>query len=77
MRETYLDCCKMMRVMYTRCRLVHGDLSEYNILCVVLRLASSLSDVVRAAAGGLGWLARWLVLWRAGWLSCRPDDLVA
>ncbi|KAI9905354.1 hypothetical protein PsorP6_013569 [Peronosclerospora sorghi] len=31
-RECYLDCVKMMRTMYQKCRLVHGDLSEYNIL---------------------------------------------
>lgn len=31
-RETYLDCIKMMRRMYQLCHLVHGDLSEYNIL---------------------------------------------
>lgn len=31
-RECYLDCIKMMRVMYQTCKLVHGDLSEYNIL---------------------------------------------
>lgn len=31
-RECYLDCIKMMRVMYQDCKLVHGDLSEYNIL---------------------------------------------
>jgi RIO kinase 1 len=31
-RECYLDCIKMMRIMYQTCKLVHGDLSEYNIL---------------------------------------------
>ncbi|GLD96067.1 hypothetical protein PINS_up004745 [Pythium insidiosum] len=31
-RECYLQCVKMMRVMYQTCKLVHGDLSEYNIL---------------------------------------------
>ena len=31
-RSCYLQSVKMMRAMYQRCRLVHGDLSEYNIL---------------------------------------------
>ncbi|CEG39983.1 atypical rio rio1 protein kinase [Plasmopara halstedii] len=31
-RECYIQCIKMMRNMYQKCRLVHGDLSEYNIL---------------------------------------------
>jgi len=32
MRACYLQTVRMMRVMFHRCRLVHGDLSEYNML---------------------------------------------
>jgi RIO kinase 1 len=28
----YLEVLKMMRTLYQECRLVHGDLSEYNML---------------------------------------------
>ncbi|XP_064624994.1 serine/threonine-protein kinase RIO1-like [Lineus longissimus] len=31
-RELYLDCIQMMRTLYHECRLVHADLSEYNML---------------------------------------------
>jgi len=31
-RETYLQLVKMMRRLYQKCKLVHADLSEYNIL---------------------------------------------
>ncbi|GAM28915.1 hypothetical protein SAMD00019534_120910, partial [Acytostelium subglobosum LB1] len=30
--ELYLDAIKLMRTLYHKCRLVHADLSEYNIL---------------------------------------------
>ncbi len=31
-RELYLQCIQMMRVMYQESKLVHADLSEFNIL---------------------------------------------
>ena len=32
LREAYVQCIWIMRHMYQKCRLVHGDLSEYNLL---------------------------------------------
>lgn len=31
-RESYLQCVHMMRTMFQECRLVHADLSEFNML---------------------------------------------
>ena len=32
LRKAYQQCVEMMRIMFQKCKLVHGDLSEYNIL---------------------------------------------
>ena len=32
LREAYVQTIRIMRRMFTRCKLVHGDLSEYNLL---------------------------------------------
>lgn len=32
LRESYLEIIMIMRTLYQKCKLVHGDLSEYNIL---------------------------------------------
>ncbi|XBI54612.1 hypothetical protein VPH35_036597 [Triticum aestivum] len=33
LRGAYLEIVMIMRTLYQKCKLVHGDLSEYNILC--------------------------------------------
>ncbi|PWS21877.1 serine/threonine protein kinase, partial [Enterococcus faecium] len=32
LRESYFELITTMRTLYQKCKLVHGDLSEYNIL---------------------------------------------
>lgn len=32
LQSAYMQCCQMMRKLYQECRLVHADLSEYNML---------------------------------------------
>jgi RIO kinase 1 len=37
-RELYLQCIQLMRTMYHKSQLIHADLSEFNMLLVVLLL---------------------------------------
>ncbi|RYY33492.1 hypothetical protein EON62_04185, partial [archaeon] len=77
MTEAYLQVVDIMRAMYQRCRLVHADLSEYNLYVRLALLRVRVHVWVRARA----WCTRWCVPrpMRAGcgtagrWLSltCR------
>jgi len=45
-REVYRDLVKVVRTMYHQCRLVHADLSEYNLLmykgtCYIIDVSQS------------------------------------
>ena len=46
-RELYLQVVTMMRTMYQQCRLVHADLSEFNMLWVIKQIKQQINQILR------------------------------
>lgn len=45
-KEAYVQCVEYMRILYHRCKLVHADLSEYNLLLVIFSLIVFIIDSI-------------------------------